>query len=93
MWPRYDPLAALTALRAPSFCVLGAKDRSIPLRRTVETLERLKAQRRPITTHVIPGVNHGLRDPVTGAQPDFWRPMTDWLARVGVIGPPPGKRL
>lgn len=87
----YDPLAALTALRAPSFWVLGEKDHSIPLRRTAEALERLKAQRKPITIHVIPGVNHGLRDPVTGAQPDFWRPMSEWFARVGVTAPPSRK--
>jgi hypothetical protein len=53
----------------------------------VDILARVtQEQRRPITTHVLPGVNHGLRNPVTGAQPDFWRPIADWLASLGMIG-------
>jgi hypothetical protein len=83
----YDPSAALAAMRVPSLWILGEVDRSIPIRRTVDILARVtQEQRRPITTHVLPGVNHGLRNPVTGAQPDFWRPIADWLASLGMIG-------
>jgi dipeptidyl aminopeptidase/acylaminoacyl peptidase len=81
----FDPAPTLNALGAPSLWILGEKDRSIPLARTVENLTRLKTQQKPITTHVIAGVNHGLRDPATGAQPDFWRTIADWLTEVGVI--------
>jgi dipeptidyl aminopeptidase/acylaminoacyl peptidase len=84
----YNPAAALTALAAPSLWILGEKDRSIPLEKTVENLTRLKTQGKPITTHVFPGVNHGLRDPATGAQPDFWRTIADWLADIGVVERP-----
>ncbi|HET8576787.1 MAG TPA: prolyl oligopeptidase family serine peptidase [Methylomirabilota bacterium] len=76
----YDPAATLAALRAPSLWILGEKDRSIPLVHTVENLTRLKAERKPITTHVIPGVGHGLRSPAGGPPPDFWRTIEDWLA-------------
>ena len=89
----YDPSLVLSALGAPSFWILGEKDHSIPLRRTVENLSRLQAQRKPVTTHVIPGVNHGLRDPVTGTRPDVWRPIAEWLAGIGVIAPPSKKPL
>ncbi|HSC26923.1 MAG TPA: alpha/beta fold hydrolase [Vicinamibacterales bacterium] len=76
----YDPVPTLEALRVPSFWVLGEKDRSIPLRKTVVTLSRLAADRgRPIATHVIPDVNHSLRHAETGRQPDFWRAIGDWL--------------
>jgi dienelactone hydrolase len=76
----YDPRPVLQALSTPSFWILGEKDRSIPLATTVSVLEDLaRTQDKPISLHVIPGVNHGLRDPATGRQPDFWRPMEAWF--------------
>jgi dipeptidyl aminopeptidase/acylaminoacyl peptidase len=82
----YDPLPILTKLASPSLWILGEHDRSIPLRRTVEILTNLKTEsHRPITTHIIPGVNHSLRNPVTGAQPDFWRAVAEWLTTIGII--------
>ena len=76
----YDPEAVLTSLTVPSFWVLGEQDRSIPLERTVAVLTRLKdLEHRPITTHVIPGVDHGLRNPTTGERPDYWPALLGWL--------------
>jgi pimeloyl-ACP methyl ester carboxylesterase len=76
----YDPVPVLRTLSTPSLWILGEKDRSIPLARTVATLNDLaRTQRRPISLHVIPGVNHRLMDPATGRQPDFWRPMEEWF--------------
>jgi hypothetical protein len=78
----YDPIAALTALRAPSLWVLGDQDRSIPLKKTVAVLQRLaREDKRPITTHVLPGLDHGLRNVVSGEQPDIWRAIAAWLQR------------
>ncbi len=86
----YDPVPVLRTLSTPSLWILGEKDRSIPLARTVATLNDLaRTQGRPISLHVIPGVNHRLMYPTTarpaealaeaGRQPDFWRPMETWF--------------
>jgi uncharacterized protein len=76
----YDPEPVLKMLTVPSLWVLGKKDRSIPLERTVAVLNRLKdVDQRPITLHVIPGVDHGLRNPTTGEQPDFWPTVVEWM--------------
>jgi dipeptidyl aminopeptidase/acylaminoacyl peptidase len=84
----YDPAPTLATMRVPSLWIIGERDRSIPVRRTLEVLGHVKERHgRPITTHVIPGVNHGLRDPVTGAQPDIWGAVADWLTRQGVVRP------
>jgi dipeptidyl aminopeptidase/acylaminoacyl peptidase len=86
----YDPAPTLAAMRVPSLWIIGERDRSIPVRRTLEILTRVKEEQgRPVTTHVIPGVNHGLRDPVTGAQPDIWVAVADWLASHGIVTPSP----
>ena len=82
----YEPLPVLSKLASPSLWILGEHDRSIPLRRTVEVLNTLKTEsQRPITTHVIPGVNHSLRNPVTGAFTDFWVVVADWLKSIGIL--------
>lgn len=76
----YDPIETLSKLGAPSLWVLGDQDRSIPLKRTVAVLQRLaREEQRPITTHVLPGLDHGLRHIVTGEQPDYWRAIATWL--------------
>jgi dienelactone hydrolase len=76
----YIPEPVLKKLTVPSFWILGERDRSIPLGRTVAVLTSLKdLEQRPITTHVIPGVDHGLRNPTTGQQPDFWPALIGWL--------------
>lgn len=82
----YDPLPVLQTLSTPSFWILGEKDRSIPLVRTVTVLNDLaRTERRPITVYLIPGVNQRLTDPSTGRQPDFWRPMEEWFRAKRII--------
>jgi dipeptidyl aminopeptidase/acylaminoacyl peptidase len=82
----YDPIVVLTGLRAPSFWVLGDQDRSIPLKKTVAVLQRLAHdEKRPITAHVLPGLDHGLRHVVTGEQPDYWRAIATWLQQQNVL--------
>jgi dienelactone hydrolase len=81
----YDPGPVLRTLSTPSFWVLGENDRSIPVAKTIDTLERCRRELgRPITTHVIPGVNHRLMD-ATGRQTDFWRPIGSWLRTKGIL--------
>jgi hypothetical protein len=82
----YDPYPVLEKLTVPSLWVLGEKDRSIPLTRTVDVLNELRTKReRPITLHVIPGVDHGLRNPETGEQPDIWRTVASWLRGRSIV--------
>jgi dienelactone hydrolase len=82
----YNPGPVLAALTTPSLWILGEKDRSIPLVRTVAVLNDLaKTRGRPISVHVIPGVNHRLMDPSTGRQPDIWRPIEAWLRSSQVL--------
>jgi dienelactone hydrolase len=81
----YDPLPALRAMTVPSLWILGERDRSIPLRKTVDALNRLAAAGKPVTSRVYPGVNHGMRNVVTGEQPDFWRAIEEWMLDRGVL--------
>lgn len=83
----YDPLPTLRSLTAPSLWILGERDRSIPLRKTVDTLDRLAGDGKPVTTRVYPGLNHSLRNTVTGEQPDFWRAIEAWLRERRILRP------
>jgi dipeptidyl aminopeptidase/acylaminoacyl peptidase len=76
----YDPVPVLRGLNVPSFWVIGERDRSIPVARTLDALRALAASGRPIATHVVPGADHGLRD-AEGRAPDVWTPVLDWIAR------------
>ena len=65
---------------------IAAIIRSIPLQHTVATLQRLAREAsRPITTHVLPGLDHGLRHVVTGERPDYWRAIAEWLQQQQVL--------
>jgi pimeloyl-ACP methyl ester carboxylesterase len=76
----YDPMSVLISLAKPSLWILGEKDRSIPLRKTVSILSEIaKDRNRPISIEIIPHVNHGLRHTESGQQPDFWRTIAAWL--------------
>jgi dienelactone hydrolase len=81
----YDPLPVLRTMAAPSLWILGDRDRSIPLRKTVDTLQRLASEGRPIDTRVFPGVNHGMRSIDGGAPPDVWGTVGGWLRDRGVL--------
>ncbi len=82
----YDPAETLKLLATPSLWILGQKDRSIPLQHTVDVLTGLKRDaQKPITIHVIPGVNHRLMSPDGGRSPDFWQVIRTWLADQKVL--------
>ena len=80
----FNPEESIAAMAAPSLWILGDRDRSLPVKQTIANLERIKqSKERPITVHVVKGVNHGLRKP-TGEQPNFWQAIEEWLAARGI---------
>ncbi|HEX5214605.1 MAG TPA: alpha/beta hydrolase [Vicinamibacterales bacterium] len=56
----YDPVPALRDIRVPTLWLLGADDRSIPVRDTVVNLERLATSGKPYQWKVYPGLGHSL---------------------------------
>lgn len=76
----YDPVPVLRRLEVPSFWVIGERDRSIPVARTLDALRALASAGRPITTHVVPGADHGLRG-ADGRAADVWTSVLEWLGR------------
>jgi dienelactone hydrolase len=78
----YNPDAAIRSMPVPSLWLLGAKDRSIPVHRTIENLERIRAESsRPISIHVFPDVDHSMRNPGTGEWTDYWPVVATWLQK------------
>ena len=75
----YDPVPILEQLTTPSFWVEGEYDRSVPMAQTLATLDRIRLTGRPVTVLRLPGADHSLRNPVTGARPDFWPQVRMWL--------------
>jgi dipeptidyl aminopeptidase/acylaminoacyl peptidase len=76
----YDPVPVIRALRTPTLWILGERDRSLPVARSIANLERIRdGEGRPITLRVIPGADHSLRNPVTGERPDIWGIVGAWL--------------
>ena len=56
----YDPLPALREIRVPTLWLLGAEDRSIPVRDSVANLEGLARSGKPYQWKVYPGLGHQL---------------------------------
>ena len=81
----FNPRPWIAAMKAPSLWILGERDHSLPVPQTIANLEEVKKESGKIWIHVLPGVNHSLRNPVTGEQPDFWRVVADWLKERGMI--------
>ena len=81
----YDPVPVLEQLTTPSFWVEGEYDRSVPMAQTLATLDRIRLTGRPITVLRLPGADHSLRNPVTGARPDFWPQVRMWLKGLKII--------
>jgi dienelactone hydrolase len=82
----YDPNGAIRSMRVPSLWILGERDRSLPVRQTLENLERIRRDTRaPITTSIMPGADHSLRSPATGTRAGVWRVVRGWLARQRIV--------
>jgi uncharacterized protein len=83
----YDPVPVLERLSTPSIWIEGERDRSVPMARTLATLERLRTAGRPITVVRVPGADHSLMKPDTGEHPDFWPRVRAWLEATSVLAP------
>ena len=84
----FDPRPAIAGMRAPSLWIIGDRDRSLPVPQTIANLEAIKKDSGKIWIHVLPGVNHALRNPITGRQPDFWRVIANWLKEQKMLAGP-----
>jgi alpha-beta hydrolase superfamily lysophospholipase len=81
----YDPVPVLEQLATPSIWIEGEADRSLPMPKTLATLDRISRSGRPITVVRLPGANHSLFNPVTGQRPAFWPQVQAWLAGLSMI--------
>ena len=76
----YDPDRAIRQMRAPSLWIIGERDRSIPVARTIANLERVKRETsHPIEIRTMTGADHGMRHVDTGAPADIWQVIAGWL--------------
>lgn len=79
----FDPIATLARVDAPVLWILGELDPETPLRETVDALERLERNGRPITVRVHPGADHQIELPRTrrgrpNFAPGYPDEMIDW---------------
>jgi dienelactone hydrolase len=81
----YDPVPVLERLKTPSIWIEGDHDRSVPMAKTLSTLDRLRDAGRPIAVVKLPGADHSLRNTKTGEAPDFWPAVKDWLISSGAL--------
>lgn len=87
----YDPVPTVASLTAtPSLWIFGGEDDSMPTGWTVEKLEGLRAQGRPIEIRVFPQADHGIlrfeeaRDGTRkylGYEPEYLRTQVEWLRK------------
>ena len=81
----YDPAPAIRQMRAPSLWIIGERDRSIPVARTLTNLERAKREtNRPIEIRTMAGADHAMRHVETGAPADIWQVIAGWLNALGI---------
>lgn len=57
---RYDAIGHLRAVRAPQLWVIAGEDREAPPQMTVERLQTLREEGRPIEIAVFPSTDHGM---------------------------------
>jgi dienelactone hydrolase len=85
----YDPVPTVDSLQTtPSLWLLADEDESMPTGWTVEKLEALRAQGRPINIRVYPGTDHGILRFIDepdgerrylGYHPDYLMDQVRWL--------------
>ena len=86
----YDPLPTAAALKSPSYWILAEQDSSMPTDWTIEALNKLQRQRKPVDYLLYPDAEHGsLRieqradgsRKLLGYEPDYFKVQIDWLKR------------
>jgi uncharacterized protein len=93
----YDPVPTLEKLDAPSLWILAGEDSSNPTAWTVERLEKLRAEGRPISWQVFPHAEHGIRTFVetpdgrrdVGLEAGYLPLMVHWLREQSGLPPEP----
>ena len=72
--PGYDNYPTIEAVKTPSLWLLGADDRSIPIRPIVANLQKLAAGGHPVEWRMYDGLGHSLA-------PHVWDDVRSWVAR------------
>jgi pimeloyl-ACP methyl ester carboxylesterase len=86
----YDPVPTASALKMPSYWIFGEQDSTMPTEWTIEALNKLQRQRKPVDYLTYPEAGHGIlrieqppdgNSRVLGYEPDYIKVQIDWLRR------------
>ncbi|MFK7886802.1 MAG: alpha/beta hydrolase family protein [Gammaproteobacteria bacterium] len=93
-----NPMQVLREVDVPQLWVLAAEDREAPFSKTLERLQTIREEGRPISIHVFPNTDHGMWEfdrmadgtrSYTRVTDGFYALMSDWAK--GVSEPPYGR--
>ena len=93
----YDPFPVVAALENPSMWIFGGEDSSMPTADSIDKLEILREDGRPIEVEVFPNAEHGIllyegNDPFDrrylGYAPGYLDLQVQWLRRQSGLEPP-----
>jgi dipeptidyl aminopeptidase/acylaminoacyl peptidase len=86
----YDPVPTAAALKMPSYWIFGEQDSTMPTEWTIEALNKLQRQRKPVDYLIYPESGHGIlrveqlpdgNRRMLGYEPDYFKVQIDWLKR------------
>jgi pimeloyl-ACP methyl ester carboxylesterase len=86
----YDPVPTAAALKMPSYWIFGEQDSTMPTEWTIEAINKLQRQRKPMDYLIYPEAGHGIlrierlpdgKTRVLGYEPDYFKAQIDWLKR------------
>lgn len=93
----YDPFPVVAALENPSMWIFGGEDSSMPTADSIDKLEIIREDGRPIEVEVFPNAEHGILlyegdDPFDrrylGYAPGYLDLQVQWLRRQSGLEPP-----
>jgi uncharacterized protein len=83
----YDPMPTLTALTTPTIWLMGDKDINLPLKETVEALQKLPQTSNGVLTLIrYPQGDHGLFRPDHTREP-YFEDIRAWLGKRQILSP------
>jgi dipeptidyl aminopeptidase/acylaminoacyl peptidase len=78
----FNPVDKIEKMESPSLWVLGGRDVSIPIKRTIYLLDSIKTLRLiPLEVKLYPGADHGLYNRVTQKREDYVNEILRWIRR------------
>jgi dienelactone hydrolase len=85
----YDPLPVLAHLDAPMLWMIAGEDLEAPNEITIERMQTLRREGRPVDVVIFPNADHGIRQfevkngqrVSTGYAPGYFQTESDWLRR------------